>query len=206
MNIWQLLPEDDLHFPEDTRNCLEVIPAMPRPRTIILSAVIVITAAVTFASIIQATHPVTWILIHNPTSIGEWTWAFVAPRVKDWVNITVERIRYFRQTDELQDLGNRLFSEFGPVSATLPEDPPTGGRLIPLDRLPDKFAKLGGSFGDRAELILQEDSTGRPMAVAISWAHLREAIVIFPKPPRSVPRGFFVRALSDRIYVVTNES
>jgi len=133
-------------------------------------------------------------------------WCFGEPGATQWVNDTVDRITYLQETSELQEIGDRLISEFGPIRATLLEEPYAGGKSIPPDKLPVKYRELGGMFGDHPDLVLQMNEDGAPMAVVISWGHMRQSITIFSKPPSPLPQGFFVRKLNDRIYVAAGES
>jgi hypothetical protein len=72
--------------------------------------------------------------------------------------------------------------------------------------MPVKYRRLGGDFGDHPDLVLQVNKDGVPIAVIISWGHMRRSITVFSKPPSAAPQRFFVRKLNDRIYVVAGES
>ncbi len=136
-------------------------------------------------------------------------WCLGEPGATQWVNDTVDQITYSQETAELQDIGDRLISEFGPISSTLLEEPYSvysGGKTIPLDKLPVKYRQLGGMFGDHPDLVLHMNKDSVPMAVIISWGHMRQSITIFSKPPSPPPQGFFVRKLNDRVYVAAGES
>jgi hypothetical protein len=136
-------------------------------------------------------------------------WCLGEPGSTQWVNDTVDQVTYLQETAELQDIGDRLISEFSPISSTLSEETYSvysGGKSIPLDKLPIKYRQLGGMFGDHPDLVLQVNKDGVPIAVIISWGHMRRSITIFSKPPSPPPQGFFVRKLNDRVYVVAGES
>ena len=136
-------------------------------------------------------------------------WCLGEPGATQWVNDTVDQVTYLQETVELQDIGDRLISEFGPISSTLLEEPYSvysGGKSIPLDNMPVKYRQLGGVFGDHPDLVLQVNKDGVPIAVIISWGHMRRSITIFSKTPSAAPQGFFVRKLNDRVYVVAGEN
>jgi hypothetical protein len=126
-----------------------------------------------------------------------------------WVNDTTDGITSLREADELQKIGDGLMSEFGPINQTLPESPYRvyeRGKLLPLGRLPLKFRKLGGMFGDEPDLVPRVNDNGEPDSVIISWGHMRQSITIFSKAPITASDGFFVRKLNDRIYVRSGEN
>jgi hypothetical protein len=131
-------------------------------------------------------------------------WCLGEPGATQWVNDTVDKIMYSGETAEIEDLADRLMREFGPESPQLPKEPYSDDRALPLDRLPAKYRKLGGLFGD-PDLILKVDEKGIPTAVIISWGHMRRSITIFSAPPPTLPQGFFARELNSRIYVVAGE-
>ena len=183
---------------------------MSRFRKILLAIgifIVVVIAAIVVT--VSATHPVKRYFIRTPNPVGKWGWTFLSLDAKDWVDITVERITSFHQTAELQEIGDRLFSEFSPIASTLPENSLCGGKTLPIDRIPLKFRSLGGIYPpdnpDGIDLILQVNENGAAKSVVITWGHTREVIQIFPKPPFPRPTGFFVRPLNDRIYVIANE-
>jgi hypothetical protein len=103
---------------------------------------------------------------------------------------------------ELQDVSDRLMSEVGTTSSALPEEPFSGGRSLAIEKLPVKFRQLGGLFGDHPDLVLRASDLGSPTEIVVSWGHMRQAIIVFASPPQDTPEGFFVRKVSDRIYVV----
>jgi hypothetical protein len=168
---------------------------------------VVIAAAI--AVTVSVTHPVRRYFIRSPIPVGVWGWTLLPPGAKGWVDITVERITYFHQTAELQEIGDRLFSEFSPVASTLPDNFIPWGKTLPIDRLPLKFRSLGGDYaGDNPEhidLLLRVNANGDPESIVITWGHTRQVIEIFPKPPSPPPTGFYARPLNDRIYVIANE-
>ena len=133
-------------------------------------------------------------------------WCLGEPGATQWVNDTADKIISSAWSTELQELADRLLSEFTPLAPTLPDEPFSRGRSIPLDRLPLKYRQLGGFFGDRPDLVLRTSDNGSPPSLVVSWGHTRRAILIFASRPPSAPQGFFVRKVNDRIYVVANKS
>jgi len=129
------------------------------------------------------------------------------PGATQWVNDAGDRIEVRQDTDELQRIGDQLFSEFIPVYSQLPKAEFSGGKAIPLDRLPEKYRKLGGwLYGDRPQLILELAEGDEPATVYVSWGHGRQCILIFATAPAAAPYGFFVRKLNDRIYVMAGDN
>jgi hypothetical protein len=122
-----------------------------------------------------------------------------------WVNDTADRISSAERSKELQELADQLISEFAPLASTLPQEPFTRGRLLPIDRLPPTFRSLGGSFGD-PEMVVKFDDAAKPTALILSWGHMRQCIVIHTAPITNPPQGFATRRVNDRIYVIANES
>ena len=128
---------------------------------------------------------------------------FGEPEATQWVNDTADKIASAGWTTELNEMSDRLISEFGPISATLQSEPFSHGRLIPLNELPIKYRDL--HRGD-PDLVLQTDEHESPVAMLISWGHTREAIMVFARPPSKPPGGFSVRRVTERIYVIANLS
>jgi hypothetical protein len=162
-------------------------------------------AAALVAVIIFAAFPGVRLFLQTSIPGHVIRWCLGEPGATQGVNDAIERINYWHDAAELQELGDKLISEFGPISSTLPDAPFSKGKSIPLDRLPQKYRELGGLFGNHPDLIFQPEDNGTPRAIIISWAHMRKSITIFFKPPASPPRGFFVRKLNNRIYVVAGE-
>lgn len=169
---------------------------MTRSRKLILTVVVTVLTAGVFATVTALRTSIPGQVVRF--CLGE-------PGATQWVNDTADKIVSSGWTAELQEVSSRLMSEFGLVSATLPEEGFSGGRSIPLERLPLKFRELGGSYGE-PDLALQTKEDGSPVALVVSWGHMRQAILIFASAPLNPPRGFFVRKVDDRIYVVANES
>jgi hypothetical protein len=53
--------------------------------------------------------------------------------------------------------------------------------------------------------MMAVNSAFKPTAVIISWGNTRHIIVIYADPPKVSPEGFFVRQVTDRIYVIAND-
>jgi hypothetical protein len=186
--------------PTREKNPKALLLMSPVRKVILISIFIVVVLA------ILAENPVTGLPVRTSILGRAIRWCLGEPGATQWVNDTVEEITLLQETAELQEIGDRLMSEFGSINSTLPTAPFPGGKAIPLEKLPLKYRKLGGEFGDNPDLVLQMDQKGFPMAVVISWGHMRQSITIFSKPPSPPPKGFFVRKLNSRIYVVACES
>lgn len=133
-------------------------------------------------------------------------WCLGEPGATQWVNDTADKLISSAWSAELQELTDRLLSEFTPLAATLPVEQFSRGRSITLDKLPRKYRQLGGIFGDHPDLVLRTGDNDTPASLVVSWGHTRQAIMIFASHPPLAPRGFFVRKVNDRIYVVANSS
>jgi hypothetical protein len=195
-----------MHFqPQDgsikLRVSIKSNPPMSRLRKTILTI-----AAVLASMIIVAAFPVGRLYLRTSIPGRVVRWCLGEPGATQWVNDTIDRITYWHATAELQETGDRLVSEFAPINSTLPDAPFSRGKAIPSDRLPEKYRKLGGIFGDHPQLILETKNEGIPAVVIISWGHGRQSIWIFSAALSSPPGGFFVRKLNSRIYVIAGES
>ena len=133
-------------------------------------------------------------------------WFLGEPGATQDVNDTADTLSSSGGSQELQDLADKLMAEYAPLAPTLPEAAFGRGRSLPVERLPITFRQMGGSFGDNPDLVLRLDSANVPTSVVISWGHLRHAIIVYKQPPTNPPEGFFVRRVTDRIFVVAGES
>lgn len=134
-------------------------------------------------------------------------WLLGEPGATQGVNDAADALTTANWDEELTVLADQLMDEYGAIASTLPEAEFSSGYSLPLDRLPPKFYELGGSFRHDPDLILRLDDTiSTPTAIVLSWGHMRHAIIVYAKPPSVPPQGFFVRQVSDRIYVIANES
>ena len=127
------------------------------------------------------------------------------PGATQGVNDAADKIISSGWDQELIELSNELMQEYASTALTLPVEPFTGGRLLPIERLPRKYRTLGGTFGD-PDLVLRLDSTSKPTELVISWGHMRQGIVVSALPIAKPPKGFFMRQVNERIYVIANES
>jgi hypothetical protein len=170
---------------------------MTRSRTLILGATIVVGTTVAFLALSALRTSIPGRIVR---------WCLGEPGATQWVNDTADKLVSSAWAAELRELADRLTLEFGSVASTLPHEPFSGGRSIPLDRLPNKYRRLGGIFGDRPDLVLRVSENDIPTALIVSWGHTRQAIVIFVSPPPDAPHGFSVRKVDDRIFVVASFS
>jgi len=131
-------------------------------------------------------------------------WCFGEPGATQRVNDAADKLTSSGWDKELIQLSDQLMIEYAATATTLPKAP-FNDRLLPIDRLPQKYHKLGGRFGN-PKLVLRVDYASKPTAVVISWANMRHAIITYADPPEVSPEGFFVRQVNDRIYVIANES
>jgi hypothetical protein len=82
-----------------------------------------------------------------------------------------------------------------------------GGFLISIERLPDQYRQLGGTYSRmEPEFAYRLRDDRGPERIVIDWAHMRHAVIIYSEVPQMSPTGFYVRKISDWIYVVANES
>src|SRR5580693_4422415 len=116
---------------------------MRRSRKVILAITIVVLTAGAFATLPALRTSIPGRVVRF--CLGE-------PGATQWVNDTVDKISSPEWTTELQEVSNRLMSEFGPIASTLPNELFSGGRSIPVDRLPLKYRQLGGMYRDDADL------------------------------------------------------
>jgi hypothetical protein len=110
---------------------------MSRSRKTILAI-----AALLASVIIVAAFPVGRLYLRTSIPGREIRWCLGEPGATQWVNDTIDRIRYWHATAELQETGDRLISEFLPINSTLPDAPFSRGKAIPPDRLPSKYRQL----------------------------------------------------------------
>jgi hypothetical protein len=128
------------------------------------------------------------------------------PGATQWVNNTADTIIDSGWTKELEVLSDQLCKDFQSDSKSLPVDKFSRLPTLPSARLPLKFKKLGSwPRGDVADLFERPEENG-PSTIIISWGHGREEVIIFGNPQSVPPKGFFVRKVGSRIYVVANES
>jgi hypothetical protein len=128
------------------------------------------------------------------------------PLAAQGVNDAADLIISGNWQDDLSKLADNLIKEFEPTRESLPYAF-MGGRSIPIDRLPAQYRQLAGQFSDMSpELVFRPKEHASPARIIIDWAHLRHAIIIYTEAPKESPRGFYVRKVNDRIFVVAGES
>ena len=98
---------------------------------------------------------------------GVIRWCLGEPGATQCVNDDADKIISAGWDQELIALSDQLMDEYGSIVSTLPEAPFAGGRLLPLDRLPPEFRKLGGSYGE-SELVLWLDYASTPTAIVLT--------------------------------------
>ena len=91
---------------------------------------------------------------------------------------------------ELIQLSDHLMIEYAATATTLQQQS-ANHHLLPIERLPQKYHELGGTYGT-PRLLLQVDSASKPTAVVISWGNMRHAIIVYADPLKVSPEGFFV--------------
>ena len=94
-------------------------------------------------------------------------WCLGEPGATQGVNDAADKIIARGWDRELIELADQLMEEYASTASTLPIAF-TGGRLLPPERLPEKFHTLGGGFSD-PDFVLRLDSSSRPTEVVISW-------------------------------------
>jgi hypothetical protein len=88
--------------------------------------------------------------------------------------------------------------------------------MFPLSEVPTKFMRLGWhrawernpppdpKYGP--ECVLKLNDGGEVTAVEIQWGHRRHAAIVYARPPAREPRGFAVRKVTPRVFILANES
>jgi len=133
-------------------------------------------------------------------------WCLGEPGATQDVNDAADKIRSSGWEKDLTDMADALMVEFTPIATNLPVAF-MGGRSIPIERLPAQYRQLGGIYSRLnvvPELVLRQGQLGAPDQIVIDWAHMRHAIIIYAVPPHDSPTGFYVRKVSNRIYVVAD--
>jgi hypothetical protein len=169
-----------------------------RRNRMVLTLLMVVGVVVAFAVIPLARRTI-------PGRIVRWCLGEPGVATQD-VNDAADKIRSSGWEKNLTDLADALMVEFTPIATNLPEAF-MGGRSIPIERLPAQYRQLGGTYSRLdPELVLRQGHLDTPDQIVIDWAHTRHAIIIYAVPPHDSPTGFYVRKISNRIYVVANES
>lgn len=147
-----------------------------------------------------------WLFASPPTSVPGriLRWIKGEPGAVQWVNDTAGTLRDSDLGERFERLAGSLLQEYETSAASLPAAPHSQGRLVPLARLPAEMRGLGGTYGD-PELVLRLGDALEPVAVVVSWGHMRQAIVFLKDPNASAPEGFFVRRITSQLYVLARE-
>lgn len=136
--------------------------------------------------------------------VPAWT-LLSEPTAEEWVQLNANWLASTSAGPDLEALADRLMKEHAQDAIELPEaEFSSGGRALPVDRLPAKFRERGGSYGE-PQLFVRLDANSRPKVLVVSWGHTRQAILVYRTPPAEPPGGLAVRAASARTYVVANE-
>lgn len=128
------------------------------------------------------------------------------PGATQTVNDAAEWLLSSGGDKELTDLADQLMADYAGTAITLEPEEVIGGRLIPLNHIPNKFHDLGGDLLGDPILALRLNETDTPAELVLSWGNMRHSIIVYAESPSQAPEGFFVREVSDRIYVIANES
>ncbi len=131
-------------------------------------------------------------------------WCLGEPGATQQVNDAADKIISSNWNSELEKLCDKLINEYKPLTSKLKHEPFSDGYLIPLERIPIKFYKLGPH--NEPDVVIRIDEHPEPSSLVFSWGHMRHAIFVFTKKPLVEPKGFHSRKVSDRVYVVANES
>src|SRR5262249_34119345 len=123
------------------------------------------------------------------------------PMATQWVNNTADEIIQSGWSTDLERIADQLSKD--PTAITKPDkyeySDSTRTKLAP-DRLPAIYRKLGDFPYNNQEAGLYLRNS--PHRILIEWGNEREAIMIYEKEPSVPPKGFFVRKVNARIYVV----
>lgn len=115
----------------------------------------------------------------------------------------------------LEAFADQMARDFGPAASSLPKAF-MGDPMLPISTVPQKFMRLGWNrrwerppstnpkLGP--ECVLKLDDQGAVTALEIQWGHRRHVVIVYAQPPSPAPRGFAVRKVTPRIYIVANES
>lgn len=123
------------------------------------------------------------------------------------VNDAADTILSRKWEEDLELFAGQMIKEFETKKDTFP---PAfmGGYLLPTDRLPAHYRKLSPLFlpGLEPELVMKLSGDSTETQIVIDWAHMRHAVIIYAKPPKQCPEGFYIRKVNERIYVVAGAS
>jgi hypothetical protein len=136
-------------------------------------------------------------------------WCFGEPGATQGVNDAADIIRSAGWEHDLMELSDSLTVEFRAMATNSLPSSFMGGFLISIERLPDRYRQLGGTYsqmGIEPEFAFRPEDDWGPDRIVMDWAHMRHAVIIYSERPPKSPTGFHVRRVSDRIYVVANES
>ena len=134
-------------------------------------------------------------------------WCLGEPGATQGVNDTANKIISLGLLSHFEKLCDDILSEFLPKTSTLKNAEGGEGYEIPINKIPEKFRNdaFGGMFNNLEVDLRPLDNENCPSLV-FNWGHMRHAIIIFKDAQHIEPKGFFVRKLNNRIYIVANES
>lgn len=142
------------------------------------------------------------------SSVPECVWRHLwgEPGATQNVNDAADALEEMGVYRELETIADTLFQDYVDTASTLPQATFGSGRQVPLERLPEQFHSLGGSWRQPPDVILRDSESLEARQLRLHWGNGRHAIVVFEAPPPQIPEGFYVRKVSPRTYVIANES
>ena len=133
-------------------------------------------------------------------------WCLGEPGATQDVNDAADVILSEGWEPDLMALSDSLLAEYRAMPTRAPGASFMGGFLIPIEKLPDRYRQLGGTYsGVEPEFAFRPRDDSGPDRIVIGWAHMRHAVIIYSVAPPGSPTGFHVRKVSARMYVVANE-
>ncbi|AFY40162.1 hypothetical protein Lepto7376_4026 [[Leptolyngbya] sp. PCC 7376] len=154
-----------------------------------------------------AMHSVTCALFGSPhTSVSECTWRHLQgePGATQDVNDAADILEQGSYL-ALEEIADEIFLDYATTVSTLPESM-YGGWQVPIERLPERFHDLGGSWFQSPDLLLNDSESLEDRQLRLWWGNGRHGVLVFATPPVHPPEGFYVREVSPRTYVIANES
>lgn len=167
--------------------------------------VVAIAVAIGWVVLLTATCAI------NPSlhaSVPERVWRHLKgePGATQDVNDAADILERGGECSELEGVADEIMRNYAAVAATLPEAEYDIGRAIPVENLPKRFHQLRGTWHGSPQVILRLDQGSKATQVRLNWGHGRHSIVVFADGPSEPPKGFYVRRVSPRTYVLAAES
>jgi len=154
-------------------------------------------------------------LVHERGWRGAARFVGGEPGATQDVNDAADWLIASHSAGELEAFADRVARDYGPTASRLPKAF-LGDPMFPLSEVPTKFMRLGWhrtwernpppdpKYGP--ECVLRFNDRGEVTAVEIQWGHRRHVAIVYARPPAREPRGFAVRKVTPRVFILANES